>query len=697
MHSLPKRRIVAVLLFSVFCLIPARAQAEVPYATFTKDNHGRTIYMQPAYAPSRVIARDIFVEDKNGNRVYSPLKGPQDLFIDERDEIYVADTANDRVVHFDAEGNLVRVITVPDSPLKQPQGLFVADNGDIYIADTGNKRILRLDKEGNLLKEFKRPDSIFLGEDFLFEPKNMVVDQRGFIYVVSKGSYQGIVLLDPEGNFYSFYGTNISEAKLIDKIRSMFYTKEQLRRQVRILPAAILNIDIDREGFIYTASGSSVEQIKKLNFRGENLWKNLTFGEKVRESEKSSIADITIDKNGNVTAIDKANNAVLQYDTNGKLLFYWASEGRAGLPQIGLTQSPVAVDVNSENELFILDESLNLIQVFKPTEFGAAVHEAYTLSQEGRYEESESRWKHVVKLNAMYAPAYEGLAHVAFFKGNYKEAMRLYMLAGNRNGYSDAFWQLRLQWFQKYFSVIANGLLLFALLSFMIGKIAKAIHIRNVRQVAVARDTQGGYVLFKQLKHAFYILKHPIDGFSDLRYRNMGSYTSAFVLLGLVFLSLLAKTYFTSFTFNPIPAADRESGSMILVFATVWFSYVVSNFLIGNISKGEARFKDVFVGSCYALFPIVLLGFPLALLSNVMTLSEASIYNFFDSMIVFWCALLFFWKIQSLQNYGVGGTIANIVLTAFTMIVLWTLIFIIFGMASEVGKFVYAIYQEVSM
>jgi tetratricopeptide (TPR) repeat protein len=359
-------------------------------------------------------------------------------------------------------------------------------------------------------------------------------------------------------------------------------------------------------------------------------------------------------------------------------------------------KSPSAIDSNSKNELFILDDSLNFIQVFKPTELGSAVHEAYLLSQEGKYEESEKLWKNVVKLNAMFAPAYEGLAQAAYFNGNYEAAKDLYKLAGSRWGYSDTFWQIRLQWFQQYFSIIANGMLTALIVFALAAKVAKSVRARRpIREVVPASGTS--YTLPKQLRHAFYIMKHPIDGFSDLRYLNMGSFASALILLGLVALVLLIKTYFTSFTFYPVPMAYRESGSMLAIFGLVWISWVVCNFLIGNIFKGEAHFKDIFMGGAYALFPILLLGLPLALLSNVMTLSEASIYAFFDSLIVIWCALLFFWKIQSLQNYGVGGTIANILLTAFMVVVLWTVILIVFGMFTEFLNFLYSIYQEVTM
>ncbi|WP_274362997.1 YIP1 family protein [Paenibacillus thermotolerans] len=679
-------------------LLPEAAVAEVPYRTFFEDSNGRNIPTRPTYTPADVVANDIYVDGEGGESVYSPLKKPQDIFIDGNDHIYIADTDNNRVVHLNENGEFVRQITVPESPLKAPQGVFVAKSGDIYIADTGNKRVVRLDRELKLLQEYGRPQSSLINDSFIYEPTNMVVDNRGFVYVVSKGSYQGLVQFDPSGKFFGFFGANAAEVTAMDVIRKLFYTKEQLSRQVRLLPPIIRNIAIDDQGFIYTVSGSSAEQVKKLNIRSENVWKGLSFGEKVafspEERDKEvQLVDLTIDEGGNMTVIDKSLNIVSQYDASGKLQFFWKSPASSS-SILGLTQSPVAVATNSRNELFILDDSLNLVQRLKPTSFGSSIHQAFMLSQGGQYKESLHYWEKVIKLNAIFTPAYYGMAQAAFYEGDYEQAIDYYRLAGHGSGYSDSFWQLRLIWFQRNFSAIANSLLIAAIVLYAAAKLKRKYKLALPLSGLRWGWTRKGIV--SQLKHAFYILKHPLDGFSDLRFLNRGGYVSAFVLLGAAVGVLLVKTYYTGFSFNPRPPGDINGGFIMTGFLVSWISWVVCNYLIGSIQQGEARFKDVFVGSSYALFPFIILGLPLALVSNVLTLSEASIYQFTEWGALLWCGLLFFWKIQSLQNYSVGETVVNISLTVLAMIIMWVLIFIVFGLASELVGFFYTIYQEVT-
>ena len=64
---------------------------------------------------------------------------------------------------FDKDGNLVRTVDgylpkalwdkIGDQSLNKPSDLFITDKDIIYIADTGNKRVLICDSQGNYISE----------------------------------------------------------------------------------------------------------------------------------------------------------------------------------------------------------------------------------------------------------------------------------------------------------------------------------------------------------------------------------------------------------------------------------------------------------------------------------------------------------------------------------------------------------------
>ncbi|CAG7646449.1 YIP1 family protein [Paenibacillus allorhizosphaerae] len=705
----PLLLMLAVIVLAV-SLWPAGAMAYVPYDTNYRDSYKRLVWTQSAYNPVEVMGREIYIPDPKdpSKQVFSPLVQPKDLFIDEKDNIYIADSGNNRIVHLDPNGNLVRILDVKESPMKKPEGLFIDGKGDIYVADTGNKRVIRLDSNGKLLKEYKRPDSKFLPEAFKYDPIKLVVDKRGFLYIATLGGYQGLLQLDPEGNFQSFFGANKTEFSVMDAFKRIVYTREMYLREISKLPGSVASVTTDKGGLIYTATKEiATGQIKKLNIAGKDLLSakdeytdkvtTRAFGE-VRfppsdKNQKPQLSDLTVDSDGNITAIDSTLKYVNQYDASGNLLFYWGGDVSASATKLGVVKTPSAIANNSKNELFILDEENNAVQRFRLSEFGALVHQANQLTQEGRYEDSEKYWQEVLRLNAYYTPAVLGLAKAAYKKGEFEKAQALFKEAGFVQGYSDAFWQIRLIWFQKHFGLLMNVVIFGFLLIFLFNRFTrKAAWRKKWRNRERSKNR-----LVIQLKHVFYILKHPIDGFSAIRYENKGSMASSMILLlaGMIAFGIMRVA--TDFTFNPNVVLEISLITVFTQFAVVWVGWVVANYLISTIYRGEGRFRDVIYGTSYAVFPFVIVGLPLTLLSSVMTLSEGAIYNFLENALYGWVFLLVFWKVQSMQNYGVGETAVNIVLSMVTMTILGVLIFITFGLSNELWDFFYSVYQEVTI
>lgn len=703
---------VALILAAV--QVPYTAWADVTYGTFTKDSYGHQMDTQPAYTPFKMIGKDLAAPDPDhpGQYVASPMQKPSDVYISSSDEIYVADTGNNRIVKFDKVGNFQRYYELAEDPLNAPQGVFVDDKGDILIADTGNKRVVRLSSSGQLLKEYKRSESGNVPEELKFDPIKVAADKRGYIYIVTMGGYYGLVQLNPDGEFQRFYGANSAPFSFIDSLKRALYTREMYENETSKIPPAVNNLAIDDGGFIYTVTnGAAVEaeQIKKLNFQGENIlaqynkfgtakqsfgeynWYDIRYVDGI--TTPPQLVDVAVDPEGNFTVVDSYYTYLSQYDANGNLLFYFGGPSSAASSQLGLIKTPVAIDMNSKGEIYVLDSQESMLQAYRLSEFGAMVHEANRLTQEGRYLDSEEPWKEVLRLNEQYLPAILGLAQVAYKKGDYEEAARLFKAAGNDTGYSESFWQIRLQWFQARFSFFATLLVVAAVLIFLVNRLARGRTPRMIEGFSDRMDNR--YVLFSQIKQAFVILRHPIDGFTALRFENKGGYVSACILLVLTGGALLLTEQMTSFAFNPVPPSSITVTSVLLPFLGLWCGWVVSNYLISSIYRGEGRFKDVFVGSAYALTPFILIGVPLAALSNVMTHAEGAIYDYLQLGMYIWLVFLFIWMVQSLHNYTVGETLLNIIMSLFGLIVLAVLIFLVIGLTNELLIFIHEVYQEV--
>lgn len=695
-------RLFLSLIILCTALLPATTHAEVKYSTYTKDSYNNQIWLQPAYFPLGVIGEDLYTTDPKQPTIKapSPLRNPKDIFIDVKNEVYIVDTGNNRIVHMTETGQLLRYITLPESPLNKPEGIFVTKEGDIYIADTGNKRVLKLDKQGKMQIEFKRPESRYIPATFVFDPAKVMVDERGFLYIAVHGGYEGIVLLDPKGKFQGFFGANKTTLSPLDALKRMLYPKKMYANEVAKRPETINSVATDKNGYIYTVTGGMAksDQLKKLNIKGNNLLRSSkkTFGEVVNGdvpigpiTSGPQLIDVAVDQSGNMIVVDQQFKYISHYDASGNLLYFWGGASAVGSSQVGLLKSPVALDVNARNELFVLDDQENIVQVFRLSEFGQKVDQANQQTLAGYYEASEKLWQDVLRMNAQFTPAIMGLATAAFTKEQYPEAKRLFKEAGNQEGYSDAFWQIRMKWLQNNFSWIASLLLFSGILYMLINKWTSKSRFRE--KWRNRQRTRNNFLL--NFKHVLYMMKHPIDGFIAIRYEGRGSYLSAIMILLGVYVSLVIKGLVTSFSFNASTSIDIYS--IFTQFFIVWIAWVIANYLVSSIYRGEGRFRDIFIGSAYALVTYLVIGIPLAFISNVMTMSESTIYQYVAQGMIIWIGLLIFWKIQCIHNYSVGETALNIIFTLCTMLVIGVLLFITAGLSSDLVSLIYEMYQEV--
>lgn len=711
------RRLMKLILILVFVTFGMStfldsARADVMYNTYIRDGYGMRV-VQPSYTPVKIIGHDLFIPspDEPEEMEPSPMRNPQDVFVTENDEIYIADTGNSRIIHFDATGRFLRYIIPPEGEsLNRPQGVFVADDGKIYVADTGNKRVVVMDNEGHILLSIEAPDTKYMPADYKYDPIKVIVDKRGYIYVVTLGGYYGAIQFDPNGNFTKFYGMNETSISLIDALKRALYTREMYENEISKLPPSINNITIDANGFIYTVTGGqevTSNQVKKLNFEGKNILsqynslgeENKSYGE-YRERDyratkrlSPNLIDLAVDNEGNFIVIDKQYKFISQYDADGALLFFWGGQSASNITQQGLVKNPASIEINSKNDLFILDDQENVLQMFQLSEFGALVYEANSLTMQGKYLESEALWQEVIKLNGSYTPALQGLAKAAYKKGDYGRAADLFYQAGNDVGYSESFWQIRLEWIQTNFADAATILIIGALLWVITSKLWK----RFGKPIRIQSNSVRLQSFIEQMQHVRYVLKHPIDGFTALRYENKGSVLSAIVLYFLVYVSIAFSELVTSFSFNQVRTYEINVFMIFTQFVILVGAWVICNYLISSIYRGEGRFKDVFVGTAYALVPFIIIGVPLAIVSNVLTQSEGPIYQYVYIAMFVWIALLIIWKVQSLQSYSVGETLANLSFTVFALAVSAVLIMVLVGLSSELTQFLKEVYQEVTL
>lgn len=120
------------------------------------------------------------------------LYGPRALALDQEGNLWVADTGNERVIEYSAEGEPLDVFGGAGAAIGQflePVGLAIDQAGNFYIADTWNRRIQIFDADLNPLRQI---DVAAWDSQSVVNKPYLAVDAEGSIYVTDPEGYRVI-------------------------------------------------------------------------------------------------------------------------------------------------------------------------------------------------------------------------------------------------------------------------------------------------------------------------------------------------------------------------------------------------------------------------------------------------------------------------------------------------------------------------
>ena len=395
---------------------------------------------------------------------------PSDLFIDAKDNIYVADTGNNRIIKLNPDGSFNKIYD-NGGTLNQPSGIFVDDTGDLYIADTGNQQIVHLSENGDFVEKFVKPTSDLLSATMDFSVKSLAVSNQGYIYVIKD---QQFMTIDAKDQFKGFIGANQIGFDLTRLLIRMFATADQKKKLAQVQPPVYTNFKIANDGMIYAVAPTTSGQIKVINPIGQNIYPDKFYGEYFttdsRFDKYPNFVDITVDNDGIITALEQKTKQLYQYDQEGNLLSVFGGDGTIQ----GKFMEPVSLDINSKGELFVLDAGANTIQVFTPTKFISLVTNAVNLYNKGDYANALNIWQHVLKIDTNYPIANKGIAKSLYKEGKIEDSMKYYKIAGDKAGYGMVYNEYKYYLFREYFAyVIIITVLVVGGFSFIIMKLKK--------------------------------------------------------------------------------------------------------------------------------------------------------------------------------------------------------------------------------
>ena len=689
-----------VMILSCFAVGTSASSA---YQTYTYSIDGYALYSPDAYVASEVI-------DSAYMGLDVAISSPNDLFADEKGNVYIADTDNNRIVCLDRYYKLKFTISTfvngqgVSDYLLAPQGLYVTEDR-IWVCDTGKSRIVVFDLEGNFERVIYAPnDALFTDSSLAFTPVAVAVDQYNRIFVVSSSTTDGIIVMTEDGAFTGYIGAQAVSLGIWEIIWRRFRTEEQKSVSIEYVSVIYENITIDEDGFIYIVTpyidenqvANAIQNnekagtylpVKMLNSKGDEIMKRNGFWPPAGEVDYSnlskdditgvsSLVDVAVGEEGTWSVIDSKRQRTYTYDNNGNLLFAFGETTSITGSVLGAITQIEAITYQGD-KMLLLDKSTASFTVYRRTEYGDLLIEAIAAENSQDFDLAINKWTEVLKQNSNFDAAYVGIGQAMYRNGDYEGSLEYFEAAYDTDNWSKSFAEIRKAWMSDYFLVLILIIVVLVVAFILINKVITKIN----RETATA----GGKRTFVQeLLYGFHLMLHPFDGFWDLKHERRGSVRGAIVYVTVTILAFYYQAIGQGYMLNPTGAYSGLWVQAIGVLVPLLL-FVLANWCLTTLFEGEGSFKDIFIACSYSLLPVPMLLIPATILSNFVTTSELGIVTMISTISFIWLGILIFFGTQVTHDYTMGKNIITILGTAVGMVFI---MFIVLLFSTLVGKMI---------
>ena len=281
---------------------------------------------------------------------------PRAVAADRSGNIYVADSGNNRVQVFDANGTFVRewgstckldtgegCVDGGRGQFNEPWGIAVGDDGSVYVSDTWNHRVQKFTPDGQFVTTWGTFGSTGgeLGQAGLFYgPRTVVVGLDGNVSVMDTGNKR-VQVFSPDGQFVDQWGGGgVIDGRFDEPVglsqdaAGKWYVADTWNRRIQ------------RFGEAYTFEAQWPV----------NGWASQSVVNKPA---------IAVDQaRGLLYAVDPENYRVLAWDTGGAFVATW---GMYGNDQMSFTL-PTGIAVAPDGKVIVADGDSHRVVVFPPVE-----------------------------------------------------------------------------------------------------------------------------------------------------------------------------------------------------------------------------------------------------------------------------------------------------------------------------------------
>jgi hypothetical protein len=196
-------------------------------------------------------------------------------------------------------------------------------------------------------------------------------------------------------------------------------------------------------------------------------------------------------------------------------------------------------------------------------------------------------------------------------------------------------------------------------------------------------------------KLVFYIMRHPFDGFYQMKFEKKGTMTVALVNFLLLWVSYSFNAQYSSIVVSqryPLNMHSLYEGFSLFMILILWS---IANWSVTSLMNGEGKFKEIVMANCYAMIPMILIIIPATLLSNILADGEAALFYLLMNIAVIMFVFYAYIGMVTVHNFTAGKALATLLLTLVALLIIAFLIGLLFTLWQQLFTFVRSIYTEI--
>lgn len=201
----------------------------------------------------------------------------------------------------------------------------------------------------------------------------------------------------------------------------------------------------------------------------------------------------------------------------------------------------------------------------------------------------------------------------------------------------------------------------------------------------------------ESLKLCLMTLFHPLVVTEHIK-RERGRKMNWAPVIVLLLLALAVRIFSIYVTHYPLSGVSVRKANMLLecgkLFVPV-LTWVLASYMMTTILDGETLFTETLLFSAYALTPYIVFTPILNIASRLMDGNQMGLYATLEIGILAWVVLLMILALKEMNGYSVGKTFVMILLTLFTMVMIWAMVILLYTIASQFVTMIKEVFYEV--